>query len=55
MKSRARRVSRDDIYKGAEKLDVDPDEHIAFVRDALLEVAEEIGLGGSTREWPAGS
>lgn len=54
-KAFARSVSRDDIYKGVEELGVDLDEHIAFVRDALLEIAEEIGLGGSTPASPAGS
>ena len=54
-KAFARSVSRDDIYNGVQELGVDLDEHIAFVRDAMLEIAEEIGLGGSTPASPAGS
>lgn len=47
-KAFARSVSRDDIYNGAAELGVDLEEHIAFVREALLEVAGEIGVGGVT-------
>lgn len=43
-KAFARSVSRDDIYKGAEELGVDLEEHIAFVRQALLEIAGQLGL-----------
>jgi len=43
-KAFARSVSRDDIYNGAAELGVDLEEHIAFVREALLEVAGEIGV-----------
>ena len=43
-KAFARSVSRDDIYHGVEELGVDLEEHIAFLKDALLEVAEEIGI-----------
>lgn len=43
-KAFARTVSRDDIYKGCQELGVDLEEHIAFVREALLEIAEQIGL-----------
>ncbi len=46
-KAFARSVSRDDIYKGVEELGVDLEEHIAFVREALLEIAEAIGLAGA--------
>jgi putative nucleotidyltransferase with HDIG domain len=45
-KAFARTVSRDDIYNGVAELGVDLEEHIAFVREALLEIAEEIGVGG---------
>ena len=45
-KAFARTVSRDDIYKGVGELGVDLEEHIAFVKDALLEIAGEIGLAG---------
>jgi putative nucleotidyltransferase with HDIG domain len=40
----ARSVSRDDIYNGAAELGVELEEHIAFVRQALLEIAKEIGV-----------
>ena len=45
-KAFARSVSRDDIYSGASELCVDLDEHIAFVRDAMIRVAEELRLSG---------
>jgi putative nucleotidyltransferase with HDIG domain len=37
-------VNRDDVYKGAEELGVELDEHIAFVIDALRPIAPELGL-----------
>jgi putative nucleotidyltransferase with HDIG domain len=37
-------VNRDDVYKGAEDLGVDLDEHIAFVIEALQPIAGELGL-----------
>ena len=43
-KAFARTVNRDDVYRGAEELGVDLDQHIAFVVDALVGVAPEIGL-----------
>ena len=43
-KSFARGVNRDDIRKGAEEMGVDLLEHIIFVRDALAERAERLGL-----------
>ncbi len=43
-KSFAAQVSRDDIIKGAEELSVPMDEHIAFVRDAMAEIANDLGL-----------
>jgi putative nucleotidyltransferase with HDIG domain len=43
-KAFARAVNRDDIFKGITELGVDPDEHITFVRDALSEIAEELGV-----------
>jgi len=39
-------VSRDDISVGAAELGVDLDEHIAFVVEAMQQVAEQIGLAG---------
>ena len=37
-------VNRDDVYKGAEELGVDLNEHIAFVTEALRPIAPELGL-----------
>ena len=37
-------VNREDVYKGAEELGVDLDEHIAFVIEALRPIAAELGL-----------
>ncbi len=37
-------VNRDDVYRGAEELGVDLDEHIAFVTDALRPIAADLGL-----------
>ena len=45
-KAFARTVNRDDVYRGAEELGVELDAHIAFVVQALTEVAPELGLGG---------
>jgi putative nucleotidyltransferase with HDIG domain len=42
----ARTVNRHDVYRGAEELAVDLDEHIGFVIAALTAVAPRIGLGG---------
>src|SRR5260221_11810260 len=47
-KAFARSVSRDDIYHGVEELGVDLEEHITFVREALLEIAGQIGVAGNT-------
>ncbi len=43
-KAFARSVSRDDIYHGAEELGADLEEHVAFLKEALLEIADEIGI-----------
>jgi putative nucleotidyltransferase with HDIG domain len=37
-------VNRDDVYKGAEELGVDLNEHIAFVIEALRPISRELGL-----------
>jgi putative nucleotidyltransferase with HDIG domain len=37
-------VNRDDVYKGAELLDVELNEHIAFVTEAMRPIARELGL-----------
>lgn len=39
-------VNRDDLYKGAEELGVDLDEHIALVIQAMSSIADELGLAG---------
>jgi putative nucleotidyltransferase with HDIG domain len=39
-------VNRDDITRGAADLDVDLDEHIQFVIDAMSPIAEELGIAG---------
>ncbi len=46
-KAFARGVNREDIYKGAEELGVSLEDHIAFVIDALANVAPVLGLDGS--------
>jgi len=46
-KAFARAVNRDDIYRGAEELGVDLDEHITFCIHALEEKAALLGLDGA--------
>jgi len=46
-KAFARAVSREDIVKGAEELDISLDEHISFCIGALRENADVLGLRGS--------
>lgn len=46
-KAFARGVSREDIRGGAQDLGVELDEHITLVRDAMAEVAEDLGLAGA--------
>jgi putative nucleotidyltransferase with HDIG domain len=43
-KAFARAVNRDDIIKGAQELNVDLDEHIAFLINALNEIADKINI-----------
>ena len=43
-KAFARTVSREDIYQGIEEMQVDINEHIQFVINALKSVATEIGV-----------
>ena len=45
-KAFARSVNRDEIYRGAEALGVDLDEHIAFVIAAMARIADRLGLAG---------
>ncbi len=37
-------MNRDDVYKGAEELGVELDDHIRFVIEALRPIAPELGL-----------
>ena len=37
-------VNRDDVYKGAEELGVELDDHIRFVIEAMRPIAPELGL-----------
>ena len=48
-KAFARTVNRDDVYRGAEELGVDLDQHIAFVVAALTAVAPDVGLAAADR------
>jgi putative nucleotidyltransferase with HDIG domain len=43
-KAFARGVDRDDVRNGADELGVDLGEHIAFVRDAMATIADELEL-----------
>ena len=43
----ARAVNREDITRGAEIMDVDLDEHIAFVIESLKPVATQLGIAGA--------
>jgi putative nucleotidyltransferase with HDIG domain len=45
-KSFARQVNRQDILTGFGEMDTDPDQHIAFVVDAMKPLAKELGLAG---------
>ena len=40
----ARAVNRDDIRTGAEELEVELDDHIAFVLEAMNTISEDLGL-----------
>ena len=37
-------VNRDEVYRGAQELGVDFDEHVAFLIDAMTQRADELGL-----------
>jgi putative nucleotidyltransferase with HDIG domain len=43
-------VHREDVYKGAEELGVELDDHIRFVIDALRPIAGELGLRQSAEQ-----
>jgi putative nucleotidyltransferase with HDIG domain len=51
MKSRsfAAKVNREDLVKGAAELQMDLDEHIAFVIEAMGSIAETLGLAGTSQ------
>ncbi len=49
-KAFARAVNREDIYKGAEELGVDLDEHITFCIHAMEANAAVLGLAGNATE-----
>lgn len=39
-------VNRDDLVKGAAELDIDLNEHITFVIEAMTSIADQLGLAG---------
>lgn len=45
-KAFARTVSREDIQRGVEELEVQLDEHILLIRDAMAGIAPALGLAG---------
>jgi len=45
-KAFAKGVSRDDIFQGVQELGVDLDEHIEFVLQAMIGIADQLGLDG---------
>ena len=45
-------MHRDDVYKGAEELGVELDDHIRFVIEALRPIAGELGLRRQSAEQP---
>lgn len=46
----ARDVNRDDIVRGAEELEVDLEQHIAFVVESMKPIAAQIGLAPGNSE-----
>jgi predicted hydrolase (HD superfamily) len=48
-KSFAAKVSRNDVYQGAERLGVNLDDHIQLVIEALTPHAESLGIAGTGR------
>lgn len=47
-------VNRDDLVKGAAELNIDLDEHIANVIEAMSEIADTLGLAGIQESTPLG-
>jgi putative nucleotidyltransferase with HDIG domain len=43
----ARGVDRQEVSRGMQLLDVDPDEHIAFVIESMRAIGDELGLSGA--------
>jgi predicted hydrolase (HD superfamily) len=43
-------VHRDEVYKGAEELGVELDDHIRFVIEAMRPIAGELGLRQSAEQ-----
>jgi predicted hydrolase (HD superfamily) len=48
-------VNRADLYKGADELGVDLDEHIALVIQAMSSIADKLGLAGMEETATLGS
>lgn len=46
-------VNREDLVQGAAELNVDLDEHIAYVIEAMSSIAAELGLAGTQQELVA--
>lgn len=46
-------VNREDLVQGAAELNVDLDEHIAYVIEAMSSIAPELGLAGTQQELVA--
>jgi predicted hydrolase (HD superfamily) len=49
-KAFARAVSRDDLVRGAQELEVELDEHIGFVIAAMTRIADQLGLDGQQED-----
>lgn len=47
-------VNREDLVKGAAELNIDLDEHIANVIEAMSEIADTLGLAGIQESTPLG-
>jgi putative nucleotidyltransferase with HDIG domain len=54
-KAFAAAVNRDDIIRGAEELEVDLNQHIQFVIDAMAGISEQLGFGKKTSEGEGSS
>lgn len=54
-KAFARGVNRQDVYQGAEELEIPLDEHISFCIQAMRSIAPELGLAGLAQGASQGS